>query len=268
MPVTNVVTIDELLTGSSKTGATFNITDYQKHLTSEEYKQEQLKALAQNYQQQQVLKRNQMNILKAIADPEKRDKLFTAVCVVHKNILEEQDESIGIEDVMTHSFEKPEELSFLIENKHSKFYRSTDVLDTYEEHPVQKQLVKGKYIGRRLVKKQKTPMQHFNTLIEAKSKMSKDQRLEALEQGMEETRRMLALLANNQLELASQLDTAKKSLDDLSKVVKDLRKLKLYVLICNNKGKTLTNKELATSLDISERTVKYWKKELRTEGYL
>lgn len=267
MTENKAVTIDEMIAGLTIEGSAFNLPEYQKHLTSEEFKQEQIKALIQNYRDQQILKRNQINILKTIADPEKRDKLFTAVCAVHKNILEEKDASLGIDAVMHDSFEKPDDLNFLLENKHSKFYRSTDVLDAHAEHPVQKQLVKGKYIGRRTVKKQNTPMQHFNTLIEAKSKMSKDQRLEALEQGMEETRNMLVLLANNQTELANQLSETQKNLLTLQDTVTDLRKLKLYILLSSTK-KNITTKELAKKFEVSERTIKYWRRELRQEGYL
>lgn len=262
------VTIDELLQGSAKDGVAFDIQALNQHLNSADYRTEQLKALAGLHRDQKILKQQQFNILMALADPEKRDKLFKAVSTVHLNLLEEQDADLEVDQIIQHSFDTPEDVNFLLENKHSKFYRSTEVLDAHQEHPVQKQMMKGKYIGRRLVKKQKTPMQHFNTIVEAKSKMSKDQRLEALENSMEEQRRMMALLASNQIELASQLGETQKSLATLQETVKDLRKLKLYVLICNNKGKILTNKQLAKSLDISERTVKYWKKELRDEGYL
>ena len=263
------VTIDELLQGSAKDGVAFDIQALNQHLNSEDYRTDQLKALAENHRDQKILRQQQFNILLALSDPAKRERLFNAVCAVHQNILEVQDEtSVSVDTVIQHSFDKPEDASFLMENKHSKFYRSAEVLDVHNEHPVQKQMMKGKYLGRRTVKKQKTPMQHFNHLVEAKSKMTKDQRLEALENSMQETRQMMVLLASNQVELAEQLGETQKSLATLQDTVKDLRKLKLYVIIHNNKGKPLTTKQLAKSLDVSERTIKYWKKELRDEGYL
>lgn len=262
------VSIDEMLLGSTTDSpAPFNIEGYKLYLTSEEYKTAQRKALAENYRAQKALQQTTFDILKTLADPEKRDKLFSAVCTVHKNILEEENANLEVSIVMQQSFDEKDDLDFLLQNKHSKFYKAAEVFDKHAEHPIQKSLTKGKYIGRRTVKKQKTPMQHFNNLIEAKTKMSKDQRLEALENSMEETRRMLALLANNQVDLAMQLDTTQKDLSTLQETVKDLRKLKLYVLICNSK-KRQTNYQLANALNVSESSIKRWKKELREEGYL
>lgn len=262
------VNIDEMLSGSASDKApSFNIEEYKRHLTSEEYKTAQIKALAENYRAQKVLQQSTFNILKTLADPEKKDKLFTAVCTVHKNILEEDNANLEVDTLMSQSFDAQADLEFLLQNKHSKFYKAAEVFDQHELHPIQKKLTKGKYIGRRSVKKQKTPMQHFTNLIEAKTKMSKDQRLEALESSMEETRRLMALLANNQVELAMQLDTTQKDLSTLQETVKDLRKLKLYVLICNS-TKRQTNYQLARSLDVSESSIKRWKKELKQEGYL
>lgn len=262
------VDIDEMLSGSASDKApSFNIEGYKQHLTSEEHKTAQIKALAENHRDQRILRQRQMNILMAMADPEKRDKLFKAVSTVHLNLLEEQDANLEVDAVIQHSFDTPEDLAFLLANKHSKFYRSTEVLDLHNEHPVQKQMLKGKYVGRRLIKKQKTPMQHFSTLAEAKSKMTKDQRLDALEKSMEDQQRMLTLLANNQIELANQLGETQKSLFDLQQTVTDLRKLKLYVILCNSK-KRQTNYQLAKALDVGERTINRWKKELKQEGYL
>lgn len=262
------VNIDEMLSGSASDKApSFNIEEYKRHLTSEEYKTAQIKALAENYRAQKVLQQSNFNILKTLADPEKRDKLFTAVCTVHKNILEEDNANLEVDTLMSQSFDAQADLEFLLQNKHSKFYKAAEVFDQHELHPVQKKLTKGKYIGRRSVKKQKTPMQHFNNLIEAKTKMSKDQRLEALESSMEETRSMMILLANNQVELANQLDTSQKNLLTLQETVTDLRKLKLYILLSSAKS-TLTTKELAKKFEVSERTIKYWRKDLRQEGYI
>lgn len=264
----SAVDIDSVLQGSYQDSPTpLNIEGYQLHLTSEEYRAAQRKALAVNYRAQKVLQQTTFNILKTLADPEKRDKLFSAVCTVHKTILEEENVNLEINAMLSQSFEEKDDLDFLLQNKHSKFYKAAEVFDRHVLHPVQKRLTKGRYIGRRTVKKQKTPMQHFNNLIEAKTKMSKDQRLEALEQAMEETRRTMALLANNQAELAGQLDDTQKSLSKLSETVKDLRKLKLYILL-NNAKRVIPTKELAAKFEVSERTIKYWRKELRQEGYL
>lgn len=262
------VSIDEMLLGSTTDSpAPFNIEGYKLYLTSEEYKTAQRKALAENYRAQKALQQTTFDILKTLADPEKRDKLFSAVCTVHKNILEEENANLEVSIVMQQSFDEKDDLEFLLQNKHSKFYKTAEVFDRHQEHPIQKSLTKGKYIGRRTVKKQKTPMQHFNTLIEAKTKMSKDQRLEALENSMEETRSMMVLLASNQAELANQLGSAQKSLLTLQETVKDLRKLKLYILL-KSSTKHVTTKELARRFEVSERTIKYWRKELRDEGYL
>lgn len=262
------VSIDEMLLGSTTDSpAPFNIEGYKLYLTSEEYKTAQRKALAENYRAQKALQQTTFDILKTLADPEKRDKLFSAVCLVHKNILEEENANLEVSIVMQQSFDEKDDLDFLLQNKHSKFYKAAEVFDRHQEHPVQKSLTKGKYIGRRTVKKQKTPMQHFNNLIEAKTKMSKDQRLEALENSMEETRSMMVLLANNQVELANQLGTAQKNLLTLQETVTDLRKLKLYILLTSSK-KPVTTKELAKKFEVSERTIKYWRKQLRQEGYI
>ena len=265
MPLTDIENMLQLSKETNKSPS-FTIEVYQNQINSPEYKQNQLKKLATNYREQRALQQANWNILRSLADPEKRDKLFTAVCTVHKNILEEQNANLEVTQVILHSFDQPKDLDFLLSNKHSKFYRSADVLDFHKEHPVQQQMQKGKYIGRRDVKKQKTPMQHFNHLAEAKNKMQKDQRLEALERSMEETRNTLALLANNQLELAQQLGTAQKDLATLQETVKDMRKLKLYVLI--NNSNRMTNQKLAASLGVSQITIKRWKKELRDGGYL
>lgn len=264
---TKTLDIDTVLALSKgELPAPLNIEQYQEALNSEATRQQHLLLLAQNWREQKKLQQQQLTLLRALADPEKKDKLFTVVSSVHLGILQEEDPCAELEDIMTSSLANPVDLTFLLQNKNSKFYRSAEVMDKHSEHPVQQTLVKRKYIGRRSVKKQKTPMQHFNHLMDAKVKMQKDDRLLALENSMLETRQALALLANNQVELQQQLGTVQKDLATLQEKEKDLRKLKLYVLI--NNSKRITNQKLAESLDVSPRTIKRWKKELKDEGYL
>lgn len=266
-----VVDIDTMLEGSATglknpVATAEGVEAYKQQFDSPEYKAEQRKILAELHQEQRSLQQRRFEILRSFVDPEKRDRLFKVVKTVHGSILGHKADFIVLDELVEETFEDPADLAFLQANKHSKFYRATDVMDEFALNPVQKELVKGKYYGRRIVKKQHTPMQHFNTLIDAKGKLSRDQRLEALENSMLETRRTLALLANNQVELAQQLGTAQKDLATLQETVKDLRKLKLYVLI--NNSKKMTNKKLAESLGVSDRTIRTWKKELKDEGYL
>lgn len=265
------VSIDDMLAGSA-TGVNNPVAtpegmqQYQDYFNSDQFKADQIKALAENYKDQKSLTQRRFEILRNLSDPLKQDKLFKFVSVVHGCILGKTADFIILDDCIQESMKTDEDLNFMLANKHSKFYRTTDVMDEFQLNPVQKELVKRRHYGRRLVKKQKTPMQHFNTLIDAKGKLNRDQRLEALENSMLETRQALALLANNQVELQQQLGTVQKDLATLQETVKDLRKLKLYVLISNSK-KT-TNGKLAESLDVSIATIKRWKKELKDEGYL
>lgn len=251
----------------------FNIAEYQEYLTSDEYKKQQIEQFVDNQRLIKSLSLQNRGILLAFADCEKTKKLYNFVSKVWVNVLDNDTQEYSVEEIVNMALESDENIQFLNDNKNKNYFPSGKVFEDNSSHPVQKKLTKSKHLSKRSVNKQKTPMQTINYVYNAKSNSDRDDRLAEVEKRMKDLDYAVSVLALNQidigLELIKQSEDFKDVADRLSVVegkINDKKKLKLYALYTAANKPTI--KEMSKDLDVSERTVKYWLKELREVGAL
>lgn len=272
--------VESISTTNSYDFSKFNIAEYQEYLTGEEYRKQQIEKLADNYRQLKSLQCENINILHSISDQEKNTKVVSSVSKVWNGVLETDTEVNTIEDIINMSLQTEENIQFLNDNKNKGYFPSGKVFEEHLLHPIQKKLTKGKYLSKRAVNKQKTPMQTINYVYNAKSNSDRDKRITDIEKSLAEAHYMISLLAVNQSDLNVSLDNhstelqhqslelneVKQRLVSVEDRIKDNRKLKLYALYTSKKEPTV--KEMAIELGVSIRTVKYWLKGLREAGVI
>lgn len=251
----------------------FDIEEYQKELFSDEFRKKQIETLTNNYLVMKSIERDNIAILKTFSDPERNEKLVGVVGKVWNGVLDTDTETSSIDDIVLKSLENNELVDFLNDHKNKNYFPSGTVFDNHKEHPEQKLLVKGKYMGKRDCNKQKTPMQTIKYVYKAKSEKDRDERLANIEKSLADAHYMISLLAVNQCEinnkmLESSLDMqeVRSRLEIVEKEIKDERKVKLYAIYTSKKDLKIS--EMACEIGVSVRTVKYWLKELRNTGFI
>jgi hypothetical protein len=248
----------------------FDIKDFNENVFSEEYKKEQIKKLSLNYAKLKSLSMENVNILRQFYDPEKNDKVFDCVDKIWLGNLEVDTYEHSLEDIVNLSLECAEDVKFFDENKHKQFFPAVLVMEKHMDHPTQKMLMKEKLLGRRDVKKQKTPMQTIKMIYKVKSDSDQRERLKALEDVVsalqDRQSNFESTITQKTAQIEDDVSILKNRLLDVRKVVKKPKKFQLYQLYAEDDGKT--NQEMADILGVSLRTVKYWLKELRELGVI
>lgn len=251
----------------------FNITEYQETISSEDFRKKQLERLVDNYRLQKSISSQNRSILYAWSDPVKKQRLFDVVSEVYEGVLESDTQHLTIEDIVSRALIEQDKIDFLFNNRNSNYFPSGKVFELHNEHPTQKELVKGKYLGKRSINKQKTPMQTINYVYSAKSGKDKDDRLATMEERLDDLDFKLTLLVMNQNVVSDhinqhsqELSNIKERLSNVEDVIKDDRKLKLYALYTSTKDTPYS--QLAKEIGVTKRTIVRWIKELRTLGVL
>lgn len=250
----------------------FDIGEFDEILFGEEYRKEKINKLAENYRKQKSLKNENLSILSSFSDPEKDKRIFHVTSQAWGGVLESNTINNSVDDIMFQTLVE-EDIEFFNQYRNKNYFPSGKVFEEHLEHPVQKDLTKKRYIGKREAKKQKTPMQTINYIYNAKHSSDKDDRLQQIEKSLSEAHRMITLLAVNQSDINSNIQhhsqefiDIKQRLITVEKMVKDSRKVKLYALYTSSKK--MTNQELADEVGISLRTCQYWLKELEELGVI
>lgn len=251
----------------------FNINTYQEDLFSEDFRKKQIETLTNNYRAMKTIEQQNLAILKSFSDPERNEKLIGVVDKVWSGVLETNTEDHTIDDIVAKSLNSSDLVDFLHQYRNKGYFPSGVVFDNHKDHPKQKLLVKGKYMGKRDCNKQKTPMQTINYVYKAKSENDRDQRMLEIEKSLSDAHYMISLLAVNQSEISNQLmrtseemQEVRNRLDAVESEIKDSRKVKLYAIYTSKKDLTIA--EMSKEIGVSVRTTKYWIKELRNKGYL
>jgi extradiol dioxygenase family protein len=186
-----------------------------------------------------------LQLLFTLSDSEKTGKVLDIVDKLHKGILDDvPDLEVLIEELL-----KPDELELFNQARNSHFSKGVEVFEKYKEHPVQKKMQKVGCIGRRKVKKGRTPIQHIGIMIQAKEFYELKRRVEALE-----------ILTQTHTE---EIATLKELTEDDEKLIgsdTSVQKIAFRKVVLENPK--ITRKQLAEMFDIAEITVKRWKKEL------
>jgi hypothetical protein len=223
---------------------------------------------------------NQLQLLSAISDKEKAGKMLSAVMTAHEGILEREG---TLDDVLDMSFEDKELLKFLIKNKNDRFYKGTEVMDQFKDHPMQKKLVKNKLVGRRELKKKVTAHQHMDYMHKAKSSytkaMSTEERMHEFEariQALETNQVILAanqislgendhVLLSNQLVITESQAELEEKVESISSIMEKLKgkeckvnKVHAYLMRKSGKNKS----EIAKAFAVTPRTVLNWVSEI------
>ena len=251
----------------------FNIKEYQDYLEGDDYRNYQIARLKELHRESKIISLEKINILTSFSDSEKNKRLVEVVTDIWGGVLSTDTQNSTIEDIVSMSVGAQEDIDLLKESKNKPNFPSGDVFDLHFEHPTQKKLTKTKYLSKRAVKKQKTPMQTISYVYNAKSNSDRDDRLLEIEKHLAEMDYKLSLLAVNQMSIGSQVDThsteislVKQRLSLVEDKIKDDRKLKLYALYTSEK-KT-TNSELSKEIGVNVRTIRRWLVELRELGVI
>lgn len=235
--------------------------------TKEEVRQKQVEALTLNNREMKALKYQQLLLLRGLSDKEKGSKLLATVNKAHKGILEEDG---ALSEVLTICFDgELEELEFLLANRHTSFYKSSEVFTNSNDHPVQKELVKNKAVSLRGVKKSKTPHQHIAYMHSNKDVYTRQKKMEAqldeLQQRLALNERITNSIVTQQAlltECVVEVNMAVvEMVREVSERVKDSRKATAYVMLLQEPDTTY--KAIADVLRVSERTIKRWVKEVK-----
>lgn len=250
----------------------FSIQEHLDYLNSPEFQELQKQRLVDNIRKQKSLEMEKRAILSSFSDPEKKLKILDTVNTVWGKVLESNTEVHTVEDIVRLALERDTVL-FFNENKYSNYFPSEVVFENHQEHPIQKSLVKDKHLGRRQVKKQKTPLQTINYVYGAKSASDKEQRLRDIEQSLHEAKGMITILAVRQLELEGKITSNEENIDEVRSKLKtveekyvDRRKVKFYMMYTDDNALNL--QQLSKELGVTVRTLQRWLKDFRGEGLL
>lgn len=217
-------------------------------------------------QQMKYLQQQKRFALSRLAAEGISEKMFQAVLKVHKGILDSEMEE-QLSDILNNSFEDKEELSFLLENKHKDFYKSSTVFDEFSGHKVQKVLVKDKLLSKRNIKKQKTPSQHITYVKQAKDYLDKSIKdkidRELSEIRLQKAEAEILQLKLGQLRILGKLNEVEDIIEELPSAlvnIEDTRKATAYLLKKNDK---FSSEHIAKILNVTRQTINRWLREIR-----
>lgn len=260
------------MTNRINTEDNFNIKEYQEYLLSDEYKEAQLKKITDNYRLMKSIELENRHILSAFSDPEKKQKMIETVNQVWGVVLDTNTEQHTIEDIVKMTLES-DNVQFLNDNKHMRFFPATVMYETHQEHKAQKKLVRGKYLSKRQTKKQKTPLQTISYVYDAKSASDRDDKLNRIEQSLQDAHTMITKLAVNQLQMQQHIDLNSSNiggiqvaLEEVQKLYSDTRKVQLYTLYKSNS--TLSYEEVGKMVGVSKSTVIRWMKDFKRNNLI
>lgn len=187
-----------------------------------------------------------------VTDPEKNTKLYELAEIMYIKVLEEAvSDSTNVRTSLKKiaSSLNEKEFSFYSQHKYDFFNKSLKLFKLYEDHPIQKSLVTGSYIGTRLLKGKKDLQQVLKFILEAKIIQQKD------------------ILIAEYKALRKQLETKENlsNLVDLNLVKTPTDKELLILLKSDSK---LSQKELAERVGLSVSTVKRRIDQFKEDGLL
>lgn len=206
------------------------------------------------------------SILWAMSDPEKAKKLYDIVNKLHGSILD-SDERI-LDKVVEDTFQdSPEIVEWYKKNKNSRFFKSSDIFDGYQEHPVQRDMVRKKSVGKRTIKKAKTANNHVTIMHEAKhnyllklENIEQQDRLDQLEKSMD---LKLKVMEQSISDIVTELIGIKSQVEELSEDIKyvyehigDKRKVQAYHV--RKQHPEYTVKDIASAFGVDRRTIHRW----------
>jgi len=215
--------------------------------TKEELRAAAIRELIAVNRDKKELQDRALQLLFTLSDSEKTGKVLDIVDKLHKGILDDvPDLDVLIEELLA-----PEELELFNQARNSHFSKGVEVFEKYKEHPVQKKMQKVGCIGRRKVKKGRTPIQHIGIMIQAKEFYELKRRVETLEE--------LSKVHSEEIRTLTELSGA-----DTSLLSGTLSTKKIAFKKVLEQNPNLTRKQLSAMFGISERTVYNWKEELNT----
>lgn len=237
-------------------------------LTEKQKRDLQIEALTNNNREIRALQERQLLILQGLSDAEKINKLYDSVCKAHKGILYEDG---TLPEVLTACFDgELDELEFLLANRHTSFYKSSDVFLKYKDDPVQKDLVKNKAVSLRGVKKSKTAHQHMAYMHSGKDMYSRQKKLEKqldeLQERLAMNERITSSILTQQTLLTECVVGVKGDMDELVHKLKgkitDMRKAAAYnILKSDTKA---TNSSVAKVFNVDRKTIRKWVREVES----
>ena len=110
-------------------------------------------------------------------DPEKNKKLYKLSETMYLKVLEEEVEDSTSTRACLKKIESTldtEDFTFCSNHKYDVFSKGLNLFKLYQEHPIQKSLVKERYLGKRAIQNAKTLQQVLKCILEAKIQQQKD----------------------------------------------------------------------------------------------
>jgi hypothetical protein len=135
------------------------------------------KELSAIYAAKKQLELKELSLRKQLADPEKIKKLNNISKSLYLRVLEaEVNDDLNYKQLILNVIEsiKPEDLDFFHAHKNDSLNKGSYLFKLNIKHPTQRALVKGKYIGLNVIKKQTTLQQILKCLSNAKVLQYKD----------------------------------------------------------------------------------------------
>lgn len=259
--------------GTTKEQSNFVYPSNKVELTDEEKKQQAKRKLHEN--QKKIKQLQQENILlcsqqKKPGEEGKQQKLQKLVSIAHKGALEY--EGTDLVGSIKQSILNIDELDYFIDHGTDRFYRSGVVLKEYEDHPVQKKLIREKLLSRVEVKNSGTAFKHIKTILSAKSDYATKNEVQQLRKEIEAVRNELraereALQSVQAVQaaqgtvvstLADALLVTRQNLNQITTQVTTTRKAQFLMLYNENK---YSMSEISKILGVSRPTLYKWVKQ-------
>lgn len=163
-----------------------------------------------------------------VTDPDKSKKLYKLSEIMYIKVLEEEVEDSTSTRACLKNIESTldtEDFTFCSNHKYDVFGKGLNLFKLYEEHPIQKSLVKEKYLGKRAIQNTKTLQQLLKCILEAKIKQKKDMLIteyKALRKQLDATNKLSESVDVNLVKKSSDRDLLVLLKSDLHLSQKDL----------------------------------------------
>lgn len=254
-------------------------------LTEEEIKEQQIKELISINKEVKHLQNKKIAVLSSLSDKEMLSFIFDNTLDIYKNILEcDSVNMTNLDDFVLNVFDDIEDAKKFLKNKSVRWYRSGEVFNNYNEHPIQRKLRRNKVINATSAKRTTTPMALLNYLHKEKAG---DERFRAMEErlsklelvqantaslvnsvikdvdGMKDSLSLVGVMDGRLSSVEHSLNVVMKMVDEVNEKLAgtiDTKKIHCYAMYENK----VDTKVILNTFKVSRRTMFNWIKEVRS----
>ena len=206
-----------------------------------------------------------MDLVQYQENPNLNKEMYAIVDNLHGKVLDGEDEIACLNEMAMCSLES-KDYDLFNKHKNRNMFSLMTVYEKHEDDAKQKKLVRNGFLRKKVIKKQKTPNNYLNCLVDSKNLYLKDLEFKDMQ-------RRLALVEVKQQKIDEviggvkfEVETVK---DDVSGVKSEVRTLKeqrnQVIVSMYLSGKKITQKEISQVLGVPFRTVQRVLQKIKAE---